>query len=280
MGLLQTDYPEMSTAKLSASYLEPIARAGLISKGTVYCLLGLLTFMAAFRINGTSEGAADKNGVFDFVQDFSGGQIILGLIAIGLLCYCVWRGIQTFSDSEHKGDNAKGLATRACYLLSGLAYGSMALHIMRILFANAGDQGDQQQDLAAKLLSKPYGEWLVGIGAAILLGIGVYQIYYGLSEKYRKHVEAAGSSRNRDLLLGAGKTGYVARGVVWLLLAWLFFKAAINSDAGEAGGTSKAFAFLHGTTYGTILLGAVGIGLICYGAFNFIRARYEHFNHA
>jgi hypothetical protein len=268
----------MLSARTITSNEKPIAQAGLIAKGVVYLLLGVLAFMAAFHINGKSANNADKSGVFDFVYEQTGGQLMLGLIAAGLLSYCVWRGIQTFSDSENKGSDTKGLASRARYFFSGLVYGSLAVSAINMLFSKSSGSGDNKQDLAHELLTKPFGEWLVGIAAAILLGVGIYQIYYGLSEKYKKHAEKASHSSGKRLLLTAGKIGYVARGIVWLLIAWLFFKAAINANSAEAGDTSKAFSFLDNGQYGPYFLAAVGIGLICYGAFNFIRARYENFN--
>jgi len=260
------------------SHQKPIAQAGLVAKGIVYCLLGLLAFMAAFNLNGQSANKADTAGVFDFIYKQTGGQIMLGIVALGLFSYAVWRAIQAFGDSEHKGSGTKGIASRARYLFSGLVYASLAIYAVNILFSHASSSGDDKQGIAKELLSKPYGQWLVGIAAVILLVVGMYQIYYGLSEKYRKHVNRVGRNTNKNLLLMAGKVGYVARGIVWLLIAWLFMKAALHSNAAEAGDTSKAFSFLEDVSFGSYLLGAVGIGLMCYGTFNFIRAKYEKFN--
>jgi hypothetical protein len=75
----------------------------------------------------------------------------------------------------------------------------------------------------------------------------------------------------------AGKIGYVARGIVWLVIGWLFTKAAFHKNSSEAGDTSEAFGFLAEASYGSYLLAGVGLGLICYGIFNFIRVRYETF---
>ncbi|HEY0899358.1 MAG TPA: DUF1206 domain-containing protein [Sphingobacteriaceae bacterium] len=266
----------MLTADSITSKEKPLARAGLIAKGTVYCLLGLLAFMTAFHIGGQTASQTDKSGVFDFIYQLTGGKILLALVAAGLVCYCIWRMIQAFGDTESKGTDAKGLAIRGRYLFSGLVYGSLAFYAGMMLFSQPSGSGDNNQDLVRELLSKPFGQYLVGIAAAILLGVGIYQINYGLSEKYRKHVDRAGG--NKEVLLGAGKIGYVARGIVWLVIAWLFFKAALKASSAEAGDTAKAFGWLQEATYGSYLLGAVGIGLIFYGVFNFIRARYENFN--
>lgn len=266
----------MSIATPTPGQIQRFAKPGLVAKGIVYCLLGIITFMAAFHIGGESADHADKTGVFDFVYRQTGGRILLGLIAAGLFCYTIWRGMQAFGDTERNGKEAKGLAVRARYLFSGLFYATVAVSAGRMILSGRNNSGDSQQSFAQELMSKPAGQWLAGIAAAILLGNGIYQVYYGLSEKYRKHVDNLGG-RNGKALLTAGKIGYVARGIVWLLLAWLFFKAALHRNASEAGDTSKAFSSLQEASYGPFLLVAMALGLTCYGAFNFVRARYEDF---
>ncbi|WP_297333067.1 DUF1206 domain-containing protein [Flavobacterium sp.] len=269
----------MTTLKATSSKLEIIAKAGFTAKGIVYALLGLLTFMAAFNINGKSTGDTDKNGVFNFLYSQPGGQVLLGLLAVGLVCYCIWRLIQAFTgNSDSSEDKKKEYAKRARYLFSAIAYGGIAFQVVRKLFISASGSGnDSKENLARELLTKPFGQVLTGIAALILLGVGLYQIYYGYSEKYKEHVDKAVNEKSRKGMMTAGKTGYIARGVVWLLLAWLFLKAAWEANASNAGNTSKAFGFLQETSYGPYLLVAIAVGLVCYGTFNFVRARYENF---
>jgi hypothetical protein len=140
------------------------------------------------------------------------------------------------------------------------------------------DEGkNNKKEQAQQLLEQPFGQWMLGIVALIMAATGIYQCYYGLSEKYRKHVTEAGNSINNKLLHLAGTIGYLARGIVWLLIAWMFLKAALHSNSSEAGDTSEAFSYLASASYGSYLLAGVGIGLMCYGLFNFIRARFEKF---
>ena len=267
----------MITASDVSSKVKPIAQAGLLAKGIVYTLLGILAFMAAFHIAGQSTKNADKEGVLSFIQKQTGGQVMLAIIALGLLCYSVWRGIQTFGDTEDKGNDAKGIAVRSRYFFSGLIYASLAVYAIKMLFSHAGGSGKNKQNIVQELLNKPAGEWIIGILAAIMIAVGIYQIYYSFTEKYKKHIDKAGKNSNKKLLLLAGKFGYLARGIVWLIIGWLFVKAAINSNSSEAGDTSKAFTFLSESSYGSYLLAAIGLGLICYGVFNFIRVKYEKF---
>ena len=76
-------------------------------------------------------------------------------------------------------------------------------------------------------------------------------------------------------MIRAGKFGYVARGIVWIIIGYLFMQAALHSNPQEAGGTGSAFQFLEEASYGPFLLGAVAIGLFCYGVFMFMRAKYQ-----
>ena len=250
-----------------------MARAGLIAKGIVYTLLGVLAFMAAFEIGGQADDKANKQGVFDLVKN-EGGKLLLGVLVLGLFCYCIWRIVQSFTGTNTSGK--KGVAKRARYLLSGLTYASVAFFAAKMLFSDNKSSGSSSNNNLAEVLEKPWGAWVAGLAALIIAGIGIYQIYYGLTEKYRKHVSALNLHSNASrLLLRSGKIGYVARGLVWIILGWLLLKAALHANSDEAGDTGKAFQFLENASYGSYLLGALGLGLACYGVFNFIRSRYE-----
>jgi hypothetical protein len=168
---------------------------------------------------------------------------------------------------------------RVLYFLSGLAYASVTFAAVKMaLWQQGGGDGSSQQDLAAMLLARKGGQWLTGIAALILLGTGLYQLYYGWSEKYRSHItEHQVGTAHASLLLNSGKAGYIARGAVWIIIAYLLFRAALSARASEAGNTSDAFRFLKESPLGSFLLGAVGLGFIAYGIFNFLRARYERF---
>ena len=257
-----------------------MAKTGLVAKGTIYCLIGAIAFMAAFEINGQSNNDTNKDGVFSLIQGQVAGQLLLGLLVLGLLCYCAWRMVQCFYDTEDKGSQTKGLLKRARYLLSGLIYLSFAIAAIKLLLHSGSKTGgDNYQQLVSELLSKPFGQYLAGIAAAVIAGVGIYQIVYGISGKYRKHVSGLQlKTRASSYLLNAGKIGYVARGTTWLITSWLMFKAAIHANPKDAGDTTKAFEFLERGNYGSLLLGLLGLGLVLYGIFNYVRARYEHFN--
>lgn len=261
------------------SWIKPIAKLGLAAKGVVYCLIGMLAFMSAFQLGGQTSQKSNTTGVFRFIMEQPAGKIILAVIVVGLLCYSIWRFVQTFLDTENKGSRAGGLAKRFTYFFSGLTYLSVFYFSLKFLLSNGNSSGsNSNQDLAKNILEQPAGQWLLGIAAVIMLGIGIYQIWYGNSEKYRKHVNYQELDRKASgSLLRAGKIGFISRGIVWLVIAFLFSKAALHNRSSEAGDTSSAFSFIQQSSYGTYLLAALGLGLICYGVMNFIRAAFEKF---
>ncbi|HZF63385.1 MAG TPA: DUF1206 domain-containing protein [Chitinophagaceae bacterium] len=254
-----------------------LAQAGLIAKGIVYCLVAVLAFMSAFQVMGRRASGADKEGALKLVEEQTGGQVLLLVISLGLVCYSIWRMIEAFN-RDGKSDSKKQWLKTLRYLFSAFIYLSLAFLAAKIALnqSDGGGGRGSTETLVESLLSKPAGQALVVIVALIILGTGIYQIWYGLSEKYQKHVSSLNlhSQANR-LLLISGKAGYLARGLVWIVISYLIFRAAMQSDAAAAGNTSEAFAFLKNAAYGKWLLGATSVGLFGYGVFNFIRARYE-----
>ncbi|WP_165871435.1 DUF1206 domain-containing protein [Flaviaesturariibacter flavus] len=255
------------------AWLRTLARAGLLAKGCTYCLFGVLVFMSAFHIGGRSARSADRSGIFILLDDAPGGLWLVGALALGLACYACWRLIEAVRPPVAASGGTKGAARRARYAISGIGYGSLSWLAARYALTHHRSGGDKQQDAAQQLLQQPAGQWLAGAAALVLLGVGIYQIWYGWSEHYRKHVPGA-------TLQKAGKVGYTARGIVWILLGWLFGRAALHANASEAGDTSRAFQFIAAGTWGPWLLATLGIGLLCYGVYNFIRAKHDRIGQA
>ena len=249
-----------------------LARLGLIAKGIVYLALGAMAFMAAFEWGGQNEENASRTGVFQWLKE-SGGSWLLLVVAAGLVCYCIWRFAEAFTSNG----GGKKTAKRLRYFLSGLAYTSVAFTAGQLALQSG--KSDSGSHWTTDLMSRPGGQIFAIVAALVLAGIGVYQLHYSLSGKYKKHVQGLGLGDQKSaLLLRSGKIGYLARGVVWLILAYLLGRAALQQDSSGTGDTSKAFQFLEqGWTFGSYLLGAVGLGVIAYGIFSFVRARYERF---
>jgi hypothetical protein len=256
--------------------IKGLAKAGLTAKGFVYLILGAFALMAALNIGGQSAAAADKSHIFSFLDESFAGKWLLPVLAIGLICYCIWRSIEGIhaiqtGDKKHYGKAVRYFASAGIYLFIAVSAAKIFLH-------KPVKNGDEKQELASQLLSQPFGHWLAAAAAIAFSAVGIYQLYYAWSEKYKKHTQRMNRQTNAaPILLAMGKIGYTARGFVWLIIAYLMSRAAFTGRAQDAGDTGKAFSFIEKSSAGSLWLGAIAIGLIAYGIFSFVRARYENF---
>lgn len=260
-------------------WIELTGQIGLLSIGVVYFLVGTLTFASA--IDFSNEGNKGKiSQILQWVQDQVFGQVLLAIITLGLLCYTVWRFIEAFFDTDDKGNSLRGLALRASYLSYGAVYGALTYYAARLLLSGSGktappSDDDTRETVAQKLLELPYGQWLVGAFALGTAGVGVFQLYLALSGTYRSIIEESKiDTRAKEVLIRSGQIGYAARAVVWLIIGYFLLLAAISSNSRAAGNSQTALNYLE-YEYGTFTLATVSLGLVCYGIFQFARAKYQ-----
>jgi hypothetical protein len=126
-------------------------------------------------------------------------------------------------------------------------------------------------------MNAPGGTILVAIVGLIVAGAGIMQMRKGWKEDFRKHLQAgAMRSEPKQWAVRAGKWGYIARGVVFLTIGLFVVSAAMRHDPNRARGIEGALDALAAQPYGQWLLGLVAAGLVCYGAYCFVEARYRH----
>lgn len=257
-----------------SNWIEKLARFGYISKGVVYAIVGLLAAQAAF---GSGGRTTDTQGALHEIVNQPFGKLLLALVAIGLIGYVILRFVQAIKDPENKGTDAKGLAQRFGYALNGLIYTGLAWSALQILFGSGSrSNSNSTQDWTARFLSQPFGQWLVGTAGAFIIGLGFYEFYEALSAKFRRNLDLTElDDSERKLVMGISRFGLLARGIVFCIIGWFLIQAATLSDASKAGGLDQALQTLQQQSYGPWLLGIVALGLIAYGIYMVIQARYR-----
>ncbi|MCR5888475.1 DUF1206 domain-containing protein [Hymenobacter sp. J193] len=261
----------------ASSGIRALARFGFAAKGVVYLLLGILALLAATGQQGGQT--ADKKQAVQTLQGLPGGSVLLGLVAVGLLGYIIWRFTQAFRDTENKGSSAKGLGRRLGYAGSGLLYASLAWYAAQLAFRGSasGNSGSAQQSLVAKALSWPAGEWIVILVGLITIGSGLYQIYRAYSGSFQKHVNSADiPAGQQNMVYRTGQLGYTARGIVMAIIGYFFVQAGRQHSAAAAGTTDEAFDLL--AAMGPVVLGIVALGLMAYGLYMLVQAKYPVLN--
>jgi hypothetical protein len=255
-------------------WTERLARFGYAAKGVVYIVVGALATMAALGLGGEATNA---RGAMRSIARQPFGTVMLSIVAFGLVAYVIWRWVQAVTDADDKGTNAKGIALRIGYTGSGLVYAGLAYSAARIVFG-ARDEGRQSaaQSWTAKLMEFPYGNWLVILAGLGVMGYGVYQCYKGYTAKFRKRLKTNEMSE-RGILWAtrSGRFGFIARGVVFLVVGGFLIQAAWYYDSSKAKGLDGALQNLIQQPFGPWLLGAVALGLVAYGLYMLIEARYR-----
>ena len=265
--------PEPLRAAAPSAGIKALARFGFATIGVVYGLMGLLALLAATGQRGGST--ASKEQAVRRLQDLPGGAVLLGLMAFGLLGYVVWRFTQAIMDTESKGSGAKGLGRRLGYAGSGVFYAGLALYAGRLAVQGSAEEGgaDASQSLTARVLAWPGGSWLVLAVGLVVIGIGVYQVIKAYAGQFEEDVNASGlSAGQQQLVHRAGQVGFTARGLVLGLIGFFFAQAGWQSRAGAVGGTAEVFDLL--ARMGPLVLGVVAAGLMAYGLFMLVQARY------
>jgi hypothetical protein len=244
-----------------ADWEQPLARAGLIAKGSVYGLIGLLALELAL---GQGGAATSNQGALQHLAGSGIGTVLVVLLAIGLAAYAVWRFIQAW----HADEWAKRLA----YAARGVVYSGITYSAVRILTGSRHQQSQngKAHKATAVVLAWPGGTVLVGIAGGVLIGVGLWQLYSGISCRF----EDKWRGQNRAGVV-AGVVGHVARFVVFALMGVFAIKAAVQYDPKDAIGLDGALQKLAGTSYGPFLLGVTAAGLLAYGVFCLFDARYR-----
>ncbi|RXG18523.1 putative protein DUF1206 [Leeuwenhoekiella aestuarii] len=248
---------------------EKFARAGMVAKGAVYAIIGVLTAMAAFNLGGSKSGS---DNVLQFLAQQSYGKVLLGALAIGLFGYTFYRIYEAINGPGDSWSEPKGFVKRAGYIVSGIFYGILGFTAAKMVLGNSSGSGGGDS-MIATLMSKPYGPYLVGFVALCLAGKAIFQLYKAYSGKFRDDVQETNlSSKEQKTLIRAGKIGFTARGIVSGIVAFLFFKVALG-EGGDTGGKVAAFEFLQ-NNFGATVMGIVALGLVAYAVFMFIQAKY------
>ena len=75
----------------------------------------------------------------------------------------------------------------------------------------------------------------------------------------------------------ASRAGLAARGVVFGIVAWYLIRAGMTRRAGDAAGTADAIRVVANwpEPFGSWLLGITGAGLMAYGFFQILQAKYR-----
>ena len=253
--------------------LEWLARAGLVARGVVYGLIGILAIKVAF---GSGGETTDQQGALKTIAGQPFGKVLLVLVAIGLAGYALWRLVRAAigRGPETGADDAKD---RISGVVSGIAYAALCVTAVKILIGSSSSSSSSKTEKATGgVLDWPLGRYLVIAAGLVVLGVAVDQALKGIKQKFLEDSKTEQMSPGVDQAFTAvGVVGHLARAVVFALIGWFVVKAAIDYDPDKAVGLDQALAKLSSSAFGPVVLGIVAAGLIAFACYSVLDARYR-----
>lgn len=171
----------------------------------VYAVIGIVAALGAYQRGSDTTGS---RGALETILHQPFGQILLGIVTIGLIGHAIWRFVQAIKDTENKGSDAKGIGRHLIYALVGVIYLSLAYFSVNLILGlqKAGNEDSSSQQWTAMLLAQPFGQFLIGgIGLGIIV-VALYQIYKAYSRKFLEKLKIGQMSDSaKKWVCGSGK---------------------------------------------------------------------------
>ncbi|MBJ7320686.1 MAG: DUF1206 domain-containing protein, partial [Brevundimonas sp.] len=249
------------------------------ARGFVYLSAGALTLLAATDRIGDAVGSGVAAG---WLAEQPFGRVWLVLLGLGLWAFVGWRVLQALFDADHEGTDLKGWATRAGQAASGLFYGLLAAGVFEYL-DEAGEATSQaaeraesiaeNQEKAAWILDLPFGGLLLIAAGLVVLGVGIGNIVRAFRDDFDAALACPEAVRRPATALA--RAGYGARGFAYLPLGTFVVLAGLHARSGEVTTTAAALDALEAQPGGSWVLGLTAAGLMAFGAFAFVEARWR-----
>jgi hypothetical protein len=250
-------------------WVERLGRLGLIARGVTYFLIGVIALQMAF---GEASSSASQKGAFHTVASQPFGEVLLWVIAVGLLGYALWQLIGALSVDDT--DTAKSWGKRALYLVKTAVYVALAWTAASIAL-HAGSGGGPS---TADIMKNDMGRLLVGVVGVAIVITGLVLAWKGWTTDFEKKLRTEQmSEQTYRVVRTLGRVGYLARGVVFTLFGVLVVYAAITFAPKRTSGIDEALQEVAQAPAGAILLAIVAVGLMAFGVYSCTEARYRRF---
>jgi Domain of Unknown Function (DUF1206) len=256
----------------NSPFIKWLERFGFMVRGLIYFVIGLLALELAI---GTGGATTSPTSAIEVIGHQPLGKLLLVLIAVGLAGYALWGVIRAILDPLGRGSDAKGLFDRAGFLFSGISYAVLLIPTVQALLNKPSGSAGSTNGVPKTLMTGPWGKYLV-------IAFGIFWIITGagqLGAAYTAHFlrdlkTATMSAQEVKTATWLGKSGYAARGIVFVLIGLGILQTALAVGARQAQGFDGALAALAHAPYGGILLAAVAIGLILFGIYSAMCAKW------
>jgi len=267
-----------ATRAASSKWARWLARGGLVAKGFSFGLVAALALKVAFGQHGKLQ---DRPGALQEMAETGLGRFLLGALAVGLGGYALWRLAEAALGRTLETGEEQNVLKRIGLAARGLFYSWLCVICASLVLEAdepvTGGGGSQKEDRMTRIaLEQPLGRYLViAVGLAVI-GAGLFNLYRALTRKFRDELKEEQMGRDaRGWYIALGVVGHLARTVIFGLAGVFLVRAAWQYDPEEAIGLDGALRKLAHADYGQVLLACTAAGLMAYGLFCLVQARYR-----
>ncbi|MER5518621.1 DUF1206 domain-containing protein [Streptomyces sp. NPDC002763] len=251
------------------------ARAGFVARGVIYALIGVLSLRIAFSGGGEQ---ADRGGAIAEIAQKPFGTVLLWLLGIALAGMALWR-LSEAAFGQAGPDGGKP-GKRAMAAGRSVFYGFVAYSVLSYAAGDknsgSGSSDKNSQDVTAKALDWPGGQWIVGVVGAAVTAAGLWIAVRAVLRKFEKHLRMSEvSQKTRKVVSFFGVFGGTARGVVFATAGCFAIAAAVQHKPGRAKGMDDTLRTFADTPAGPWLLALIAVGLMAFGVFSWANARWR-----
>ncbi len=262
-----------TAARHARPWVRVMARFGYVAKGVVYATIGLLAMLEALGMGGRT---ASPDGAMQSIGSRPLGGFLLVLLSAGLAGYALWKVVQGVMDPDDRGSDAHGAIRRVAYVGSGAIHGLLAYTAAQSVFG-AEDTSEDAMAASAMAYQPPVGRILVTVVGIAVIGVGLYQLYAAYGAKFRGELALGRMGEARDMWTTLlGRIGTAARALAIGAAGAFLVLAAYQSDPQETRGLGGALETIQQQPLGSYMLGVIAAGLVLYGLFMFLVARYRY----
>lgn len=236
----------------------------------MHLVVGWLALRIAIGDRGRQ---ADQQGALSVIVRQPLGRLLVLALAVGFLGYAVWRLAEAVLDP-----NDQGIMERIAYAARGLLYLAFFGTALSLALgsSNGGGGSAEEQDATARLLAWSFGRPLVAVVGLGIMAVGAWNGWTGITRRFEKELKRFEMSPAQcSVTVKLGVVGHIARMAAYLLSGGFVVRAAVRFDPNEGVGLDAALHELGASRWGVVMLALVAAGLIAFGAYQFLLARYR-----
>lgn len=262
---------QAQTLQKSESGARWLAGLGMAGRGGFYLIVAVLTVEIAVERHSSRQ--ANASGALALVTEHAGGKVLVGVIAVGLVCFAA---VSLMESWKCRSDDRKRATLAA---LRGLFYLAVAWIPIQYLDGNHNVGSEQQQHhTAARLLGISGGQVIVIIAGLVVIVVCAWQIHDAVADNPADKLDLSGAPGIiRALTPVLARTGIFVRAATILPVGALLIVSGFDYNPRKAAGLDGELALLARYPWGRALLLLIAAGLVAFGLYSFLEARYRDF---